>query len=154
MRLFKTFSDHVMNQFEGKLENVVAFQSLLDQASNRDYSQYSSAEMKTAITKQFNNILGLQDYKTASAMQKRQARRLHGPDVYSLVERTLVNRMTSGWTESNTRFFTDYVEQINIADGDLNQFWVQDDSLLVVSKFAGNHHDVNLSNSVRVARVA
>ena len=62
--------------------------------------------------------------------------------------------MTSGWTESNTRFFTDYVEQINIADGDLNQFWVQDDSLLVVSKFAGNHHDVNLSNSVRVAKVA
>lgn len=68
MRLFKTFSDHVMNQFEGKLDNVIAFQSMLDQAADRDYSQYTSAEMKTAITKQFNNILGLQDYKTASAM--------------------------------------------------------------------------------------
>ena len=141
MRLFKTFSDHVMNQFEGKLDNVIAFESMLDQAANRDYSQYTREEMQKAITKQFNAILGLQDYKTASAMERRQARRLHAPEVYSLVERVLVDRMTSGWNANNA-FFQEYVEQINIADGDLNQFWVTDDSLLTVSKFAGNHHDV------------
>lgn len=153
MRLFKTFSDHVMNQFEGKLDNVIAFESMLDQAADRNYSQYSREEMQKAITKQFNAILGLQDYKTASSMERRQARRLHAPEVYSLVERVLVDRMTSGWNANNA-FFNEYVEQINIADGDLNQFWVTDDSLLTVSKFAGNHHDVNLSNSVRVARAA
>lgn len=98
--------------------------------------------MKTAITKQFNAILGLADYKTATSMEKRQARRLHAPEVYSLVERVLVDRMTSGWTSSNVQFFENYVEQINIAEGDQNLFWVTDNSLLTVSKFSGSHHDV------------
>ena len=115
---------------------------MLDQAAHRDYSQYTKEEMKTAITKQFNAILGLADYKTASAMERRQARRLHAPEVYSLVERVLLDRMTSGWTASNVQFFEQYVEQINIAEGDQNLFWVEDNSLLTVSKFAGNHHDI------------
>ena len=141
MRLFKTFSNHVMDQFEGKLDNIIAFENMLDQASNRDYSQYSKEEMQKAITKQFNAILGLADYKTATAMERRQARRLHAPEVYSLIERVLVDRMTSGWNQNNA-FFMEYVDQINIADGDLNQFWVTDNSLLTVSKFSGGHHDV------------
>ena len=79
MRLFKAFSANVMEKFEGKLDNVIAFQNMLDQAANRDYSQYSKEEMQKAITKQFNAILGLSDYKTATAMERRQARRLHAP---------------------------------------------------------------------------
>ncbi len=149
MRLLKTFSANVMEKFEGKIENVIAFEDMMDQAANRDYSNYTREEMNDAIRKQFNAIMGI-DYKTASRMERRQARRLHAPEIYSLVERVLVDRMTSGWNANNA-FFMDYVEQINIADGDQNLFWVTDDSLLTVSKFAGNHHDVNLSNSVRVA---
>ena len=123
MRTIKAFSANVMSKFENNLDNVIAFQSMLDQAAHRDYSQYTKEEMKTAITKQFNAILGLADYKTASAMERRQARRLHAPEVYSLVERVLVDRMTSGWTASNVQFFEQYVEQINIAE------WVDDNAV-------------------------
>ena len=60
MKLFKTFSDHVMNQFEGKLDNVIAFESMLDQAANRDYSQYTREEMQKAIECLENRIIDLE----------------------------------------------------------------------------------------------
>lgn len=41
MRVIKAFSNNVMEKFEGKLDNVLAFQNMLDQAANRDYSQYT-----------------------------------------------------------------------------------------------------------------
>jgi hypothetical protein len=75
--------------------------------------------------------------------------RLHGPEAYSLVETVLVEKLQSGW-DSNNAFFMNYVEQRNLAQGDMNEFYVEDNSLLTVSRFAGNHHDVNFY-SVRVA---
>lgn len=67
--------------------------------------------------------------------------RLHGPEAYSLVETVLVEKLQSGW-DSNNAFFMNYVEQRNLAQGDMNEFYVEDNSLLTVSRFAGNHHDV------------
>ena len=60
--------------------------------------------------------------------------------------------MNSGWNSGNARFM-DLVQEINIANGDQNEFYVEDNSLLQVSRFAGNHHDVRslYGNSVRVA---
>ena len=50
--------------------------------------------------------------------------------------------MNSGFNTSNARFM-EYVEEVNIADGDANEFYVEDNSLLTVSRFANNHHDIN-----------
>ena len=49
--------------------------------------------------------------------------------------------MNSGFNTSNARFM-EYVEEVNIADGDANEFYVEDNSLLTVSRFANNHHDI------------
>lgn len=49
--------------------------------------------------------------------------------------------MNSGWNTANARFM-EYVEERNIAEGDANEFFVEDDSLLTVSKYSGNHHNI------------
>lgn len=42
-----------------------------------------------------------------------------------------------------------YVDQRNLALGDKNEFYAEDDSVLSVMKIAGNHHDIFLTISVR-----
>ena len=135
-----TYSAHMLNSFKNDVNNIVAFQSLLMQAANRNYSQYPHDEMNEMIRTQFNQVLGI-DFRTASNMERRQAMRLHAPETYSLVETVLADRLQSGW-DSNNAFFMNYVEQRNLAQGDMNEFWVEDNSLLTVSRFAGNHHDI------------
>lgn len=48
--------------------------------------------------------------------------------------------LISGWGDNP--FFRDFVEVKNIAAGDQNVFYIPDNSILTVSKFSGNHHDL------------
>lgn len=38
--------------------------------------------------------------------------------------------------------FNKYVEEINLADGDINEFWVEKETFLQVEKVSGSHHDL------------
>ena len=46
----------------------------------------------------------------------------------------------TGW--QNNPFFMDYAEIKNLALGDTNDFYIEDDSILSVSKISGNHHNM------------
>ena len=151
MREMMNFSANVIAQFENNYDNMLEFNGIMMDASNNIYSKYTKDETNKIIRNQFNKICGF-DFKTASPMKRHQAMRDHGKEIASLIEDTLVDRMNSGWTAANARFM-DFVQEINIANGDQNEFYVEDNSLLQVSRFAGNHHDVRslYGNSVRVA---
>jgi hypothetical protein len=154
MRDIMNFSAHTVAQFDNNYDNMLQFNELLLNASRGIYTTYTKDETNKMIRTQFEKILGI-DFKNSTPMQRRQAWRMHGKEVAALVEDILVDKMTSGWNENNARFM-EYVEQINLAEGDVNEFYVEDNSLLQVSKFAGNHHDMNLSNyyclnSIRIA---
>lgn len=140
MRDITCFSANTVAQFENKYENMLQFNEIALDASHGVFNKYSKEETNTIIRNQFNKILGL-DFKLASPMKRRQAWRDHGREIASLIEDVILDRMVSGWNSANARFM-EYVEEINIADGDKNEFYVEDNSLLQVSKFAGNHHDV------------
>lgn len=140
MTKFMTFSDNIIKSFDSKEENYVAFNSLMTDAANGIYNNYSKEETQTIIRNQFDKILGI-DSKTASPREFRQAWKLHGIELNALVENVLVDKMVSGWNEDNA-FFEQYVERINTGAGDKNEFYVEDNSLLQVSKFAGSHHDI------------
>lgn len=154
MRDITLFSANTLAKFDNNYDNIVEFDGLLMDASHGIYSKYSKEETNTIIRNQFDKITGI-CYKTATPMKRRQAMRAHAPEIYTLIENVLVDKMQSGWTEANAKFM-EYVEEVNLADGDKNEFFVNDDSLLQVSKFAGNHHDVELNNykrlySIRIA---
>lgn len=140
MPKFLNFSNNVINSFDNKEENYVAFANLMSNAANGIYTNYSKEETNEILRNQFEKIMGI-DAKTANQREFRQAWRMHGIEVNALVENVLADRMVSGWTDDNA-FFERYVEQINTAAGDINEFLVEDNSLLQVSKFAGSHHDI------------
>lgn len=140
MRDFARFSARVQESFGNKAENAREFHNLIMDASNRTYSKFSAEETQNMLREQFNAILGI-DFKSATDMQRRQAWRDHGKELYSIIEDVIADRMVSGWTGNNA-FFEAYVDDINLAEGDKNQFYVRDNSLLTVSKYAGDHHDI------------
>lgn len=140
MRDLTLFSKNVMAHFDNNYDNVKDFCNLALDASRGVFVKYSKDETQSILRNQIDNILGI-DFKNARPMQRRQAWRENGKYVWSVIENVLLDRMTGGFDESNSKFMA-YVEEANIADGDVNEFYVNDSSLLVVSKFAGNHHDI------------
>lgn len=139
MRNFVNFSAGVQACFENE-QNLNDFKGLLMSASHRDYSKYSKEDTKNMINNGFDKLFGF-DYKSADKKTRRQGLRKHGMEIAELIEDVLVDRMVSGWNEDNA-FFNNYVERVNLADGNKAEWYVEDNSLLVVSKFAGNHHSL------------
>lgn len=147
MKKFMDFSADVRNTFDNNEENYVQLCRYMNDAANRIYTDYNASETDTIIRKQINKILGI-NYAEANQRDRRIAWKNHGKEVCALVEEILIDRNISGWTDGNT-FFDTYVETVNTGAGDQNEFYVEDNSLLVVSKFAGSHLDIEYS--VRIA---
>lgn len=140
MRDITCFSANTVAQFENNYDNMLQFNNVLLDASHGVYTNYTKEETDTIIRAQFDKIMGI-DFKNATPMKRRQAWRDHGKELATLIEDVILDKMVSGWNAANARFM-EYVEEVNIANGDVNEFYVEDNSLLQVSKFAGNHHDV------------
>lgn len=146
MRDIMTFSSRVLSTFENKEENIMEFHKLIMNAGNGVYEDYSKEDTNKIIRTQLNAILGYTEDMTP--MKRRQAWRKNAPDMYSIIEDVIADKMVSGWPENP--FFERYCDIKNLALGDKNEFYVEENSLLQVSEFAGNHHDIK-SNSVRIA---
>lgn len=134
------FSNHVVSCFDNSYENMLQFNDLAMKASHNIYDKYSKEDTEKIIRNQFNNILGI-DYATASRTQRRQAWRAHDKEVFSVIENILIDKMVSGWDESNAPFL-DLVDDRNIARGDTNHFYVNSEGYFQVSVWSGNHHDI------------
>lgn len=140
MKDITCFSANVLAQFDNKYDNMLEFNSLMMDASNSVYEKYSKEDTQTILRKQFDKVLGL-NFKEANSMKRRQAWREHSKEIATLIEDVIVDKMNSGWNTANARFM-ELVDDRNIAEGDANEFFVNDSSLLTVSRFAGNHHDI------------
>ena len=150
MRDITCFSANVLANFENNYDNMLAFNSLMMDAGHGIYDKYSKEETSTILRNQFDKVLGI-NFKTATPMKRRQAWRDHSKEISTLIEDIVVDRMNAGWNAANARFM-EYVKEVNLADGDKNEFYVEDNSLLTVSKFAGDHHDV-VRQAVRPGKV-
>lgn len=139
MKNFMNFDAHAQSIFEGDESNALAFNSLLINAGNGIYEDYSAQETNQIIRNTFDKLFGI-DWQTATPMKRRQAYRANANAFYTIIEDIIVDKMVSGWGEDP--FFNQFVEEKNLANGDENEFYVEDNSLMQVSKFAGNHHDL------------
>lgn len=133
------FNSRVLSAFENDVENIREFAKIARCGANRDYSKYSFEDTNTILRNGFDKILGI-NFKEADAKTRRQSWRANKHAVYTIIEDILVDRMTDGW--GTEPFFLQFLEEKNMALGDMNEFYVNDNSLLQVSKFAGNHHDI------------
>lgn len=100
----------------------------------------SKAEASDAIRKACFDYLGLTKDSTNKQI-KRALNSEKGKQFFEVIEEIIDTQIAYGLSENE--FFNDYVESKNMKDGDRNEFWVDDEVLLTVSKVSGDHHDLS-----------
>lgn len=114
------------------------FKKLMIDTSNNCVINYTKEQANEAIRQRFNETLGL----TADSNMKdiRKALRRRKAETYEIIEEVIDEKLKSGWGDNE--FFKRFVEEKNLADGDKNEFYIPADTILTVTKFSGNHHDL------------
>lgn len=108
-------------------------------ALGKQVENYSLEDSNTAIRKYFEAELGIPEGCKDMRVIRKQLRR-NKVRFFEIIEETVENLLTSGWRDNE--FFDQFVEFRNLALGEQNLFYVQDDSILTVSEFSGDRNDL------------
>lgn len=92
------------------------------------------ADVDTAIRNQFYELMGT-DKPTMKDIRK------HKIAIFEILEEVLTETYKNGINEDE--FFMQFAEVRNIALGDAQEFYIEDDAVLVVSEHAGSHWNIN-----------
>jgi hypothetical protein len=105
----------------------------VDAAKGQVASNFTSVQASEAIRKEFVEIMGTDkpDFRTF---------RKHKNEIFEILEVVLDQLITDGVT--STQFFDQFVEYRDVNLGDANEFYVEDRSVLTISKIAGGHYDL------------
>ena len=134
---FMNFAANVQNVFNNDANDFIAFSNLLTETA-LGTQQVSKSEANAKIVEVFQGVLGLD--KNSKPAEVRKAIRRNQALVFDIIEETVQSLLVTGW--GNDPFMMKYVDQRNLALGDKNEFYTEDDSVLSVMKIAGNHHDI------------
>lgn len=118
--------------------DVASGREIYDEEQNRKISKNEANEV---IRNVCFEELGLTKDATDKQI-KRALKSDRGIALMEVIEQVIETQIRYGL--SNNEFFNNYAETINLADGDRNEFWVNDDVLLTVSKVSGDHHDLSI----------
>jgi hypothetical protein len=138
MNKFMRFDATAKNAFDNDEVKYANFEKLLVDAARKQVQEYSAEQANTKIVEKFREALGIDE--NARTPQVRRAIRANQALVFTIIEETVEEMIRTGW--DNNPFFMDYAEIKNRALGDTNDFYVEDDSILSVSKISGNHHNM------------
>lgn len=127
--MFTDEAKNLMFDFAGK-------KIVYDVESNRNIS---ADEANEKILDFCRTELGLTEKSTARDVS-RALKKPSALQLFELIEQILDVEVSTGFHDSE--FFNDYVEEVNLSDGDVNEFWAEDDIVLTVTKIAGSHHDL------------
>ena len=134
---FMNFAANVQNVFNNDVNDFIAFSELLTETA-LGTQKVTKAEANAKIVEVFQGVLGLD--KNSKPAEVRKAIRRNQALVFDIIEETVQSLLVTGW--GNDPWMMKYVDQRNLALGDRNEFYTEDDSVLSVMKIAGNHHDV------------
>ena len=96
-------------------------------------ANYSTGDTSEAIRQSFIEIVGTDkpDYRTFRKKKN---------EIFEIIEVVADQTITEGFSQN--AFFENFVEYRDLAMGDTNEFYVEDESLLTISKISGGHHDI------------
>lgn len=150
------FSEHVLNVFANHqttheqitelMTDVALGREIYDDVNGR---VISNAEANDRIYNFSLEIFGLE--KNASKKDVRRALEDHGKEFFRIIEDSVNVVISTGF--GNEPWFTDLVEQKNINDDDRQDFLIENDGLLAVSKVGKSHHDLILQRISKGQRV-
>lgn len=113
---------------------------------DEDGNKVSKVEANNKVRNYVFSILGINENSTKR--DRKRALKKYGNELFEVIEEDIDVKVETGFKESE--FFNQFVEMKNIARGDRNEFWAEEDIILSVVKVAGDHHDFN-SSRVRIA---
>ena len=138
MKNLMMFNTTVQNAFDNDNEKFINFSELLLDAARGEVKEYSAKDANKKIVEKFRAALGISENDRPQHVKR--AIRANKDLVFTLIEETIEEMIITGWMENP--FFMQFVETKNLALGDENDFYVEDDSILSVSKVSGNHHNM------------
>lgn len=138
MSKFIYFDTIARNAFDNDETQYANFSKLLVDTAKHQVTEYSEKEANAKIVEKFRAALGIEP--TDKPQHVRRAIRANQQLVFTIIEEVVEEMIITGWMSNP--FFMDYVETKNLALGDVNDFYVGDDSILSVSKISGNHHNM------------
>ena len=140
MAKLMNFNETVQRAFDNDEATFMEFNSMLKEATSNmgEVEGLTKKEVNDKIVEKFCAAIGCS--KDSSKKEIRKAIRRNQHVIFDLLEEVMDNMMVTGW--QNDPFMMKFVEQRNLALGDKNEFYVEDDSMLSVMEISGNHHDI------------
>lgn len=140
MNKFMNFDAYVQSVFENDENKFNGFMELLNDATvgMGVVEGFTKKEVNDKIVSRFRALIGCDE--KSSAKEIRKAIRRNKDLIFDLLEEVVDNLLVSGW--QNDPFMMKFLDQRNLALGDKNEFYTEDDSMISVMKVSGNHHDI------------
>lgn len=115
---------------------------LKDSAYNQFQAGVSKKEANEVIRGAMLNLFELNENDVNNKKLFRRAMKRHMDDFYEVIEDVVDDMLVQGWSEDP--FFMQFVDQKNLADGDRNDFYAEEDVILSCAKVSGSNHDIML----------
>ena len=100
----------------------------------------SKKEAEEAIRNMMFSVLELAPANLDNQKLFKRAMKNNKNRLFEVIEDVVDEMLIHGW--SNDPFFMNYVDQKNLADGDRNEFWTEEEITLAVANVSGDHHDI------------
>lgn len=99
----------------------------------------TKAEVDDKIKELCFQYTGLNE-KSTDKQIKRALKSEGAREFFAVIEEIIEVKVQQGLAGMD--IFSKYVEEINLADGDVNEFWVEKETFLQIEKVSGSHHDL------------
>ena len=142
--MFSDLNDRLQSVF-GTEDNYEGFRNLSYDLAHgieifEDGERVSKADADAKVKKYVFDILGINEKSTKR--DRKRAMKKYGNELFEIIEEVIDIKVETGFKESE--WFQQFVEERNIARGDSQEFWTDEDVVLAASKIAGDHHDFTL----------
>jgi len=104
--------------------------------------EVSAKEANDAIRGMMFKLLELEPEDLQNEKLFKRAMKHNKQKLFEVIEDVVDDMLVKGWEEDP--FFMQFVETKNLADGDHNEFWTEEEVNLAVAEVSGDHHDIYL----------
>lgn len=125
------------DEFKNLLFDLALGKEIYDAESDRIVSKQEADEKVRTFAL---NVLGITPQ--SSKRDRKRAMKAHGREFFEVIEDVIDFKVDTGFKENE--FFNQFVESRNLAMGDSQEFWSDNDVILSISKISGDHHDFTL----------
>lgn len=99
-------------------------------------------EAQARVLEMTRSVFGLDENSVKNPKLLKRAIKNHIDDYFEIIEDVVEDMLVQGWNADP--FFMQFVEQKNIADGDKNEFYTEQEVLLSLHRVSGDHHDLSV----------